>query len=180
MTENKTTVSLPQDVLEIDDRPQTLCNQSDFYVPMREIAERVYRLYASIGEAESEINIVFMNDEDIQELNKEWRDLDAPTDVLSFPMREGEDPQIARQLPLGDIAISIPTAMRYVENCHHKERINENEPAPLTQTWSLIDELTFLIIHGTLHCLGYDHAEPEEEKIMRAKEKEWMLKVLEG
>ena len=114
----------------------------------------------------------------IHELNKEWRDVDAPTDVISFPMREGEDPEYARDLPLGDIAISIPTALRYVENCHHKDRINENEMAPLTDTWSLLDELTFLIIHGTLHCLGFDHAEPEEEMIMRAKEKEWMMKVL--
>lgn len=180
MTDTMTPVNLAQDVLEIDDTPQTFCNQSDFPVPLREIAERVYKLYAFIGEPDTEINIVFMNDEDIQQLNKEWRDVDAPTDVLSFPMREGEDPEIAKQLPLGDIAISIPTAMRYVENCHHKDRINENEMAPLTNTWSLLDELTFLIIHGTLHCLGYDHAEPEEEKIMRAKEKEWMMKVLEG
>ncbi|MBQ1267700.1 MAG: rRNA maturation RNase YbeY [Proteobacteria bacterium] len=180
MTDKVTPVSLATDPLEIDDKPQTLCNQSDFAVPMCDIAERVYKLFNFIGEAESELNIVFMNDDDIQQLNKEWRDVDAPTDVLSFPMREGEDPKIAKQLPLGDIAISIPTAMRYVENCHHKDRINENEMAPLTETWSLMDELTFLIIHGTLHCLGYDHAEPEEEKVMRAKEKEWMMKVLES
>ncbi len=163
---------------EIEERAQTFCNQTELPVPMRAVAQRVYKLYDFIGESESEMNIVFMSDEEIHELNKEWRDVDAPTDVLSFPMREGEDPAVAKSLPLGDIAISIPTAMRYVENCHHKDRINENEMAPLTETWSLLDELTFLIIHGTLHCLGYDHAEPEEEKVMRAKEKEWMLKVL--
>ena len=129
---------------------------------------------------DAQVSLLITDDEGIRELNRQFRGIDAPTDVLSFPMREGEDPEIAKQLPLGDIAISIPTAMRYVENCHHKDRINENEMAPLTNTWSLLDELTFLIIHGTLHCLGYDHAEPEEEKIMRAKEKEWMMKVLEG
>ena len=89
-------------------------------------------------------------------------------------------PEIAAQLPLGDIVISLDTAKRYVESCHHKDRLCELGALPLTENWSLLDELTFLAIHSTLHLLGHDHAEPEEEKVMREKEREWMLYILES
>lgn len=168
-----------QEPLEINDTPHAITNESELDVPMRALSERVERLYAHIGHAKSEVSIVLTTDEDIRDLNREWRDIDESTDVLSFPMREGEPPEIAEQLPLGDVVISVETAIRYVESCHHKERINEG-PAPLTDTWSLLDEITFLVIHSTLHLLGHDHAEPEEEKIMRAKEREWMMYILES
>ncbi len=175
---------LAAEPLEIMDRAQTFTNQSELPVPMRAVAERIYRLYEKLGEQDSEMNVVFVTDDEIHALNLEWRQVDAPTDVLSFPMREGDDladlKQLDMPLPLGDIAISIETAMRYVENCHHKDRINENEMKPLTETWCLLDEITFQIIHGTLHLLGYDHAEPEEEAVMRAKEKEYMMFLLNG
>ena len=160
---------------EIEGKYIAITNESELPVPMTALYERVERLYKHIGEAESEVSIVLMTDEDIRELNKEWRDLDESTDVLSFPMREGEDEAVAKQLPLGDIAISVETAMRYVESCNHRDRVNENGPEPLKDDWSLLDELSFLVIHSTLHLLGYDHAEPEEEKVMRDKEREWMM-----
>ena len=171
---------LSQEPLEITETKHEIINESELDVPMRALSERVERLYDHIGEAESEVCIVLTTDDEIRALNKEWRSLDETTDVLSFPMREDEDPEVAAQLPLGDVAISVPTAIRYVESCHHKNRLDEEGPAPLTDTWSLLDELTFLIIHSTLHLLGYDHAEPEEEKIMRAKEREWMMYILES
>lgn len=172
-------MDLTTEPLEIDNTPHAITNQSETAAPMRALSARVEKLYEHIGEAESEVSIVLTTDEEIRALNKEWRQIDESTDVLSFPMREGESPEIAKQLPLGDVVISMETAIRYVESCHHKERINEG-PAPLTDTWSLLDELTFLVIHSTLHLLGYDHAEPEEEKVMRAKEREWMLFILES
>ena len=163
---------------EIEGKYIAITNESELPVPMQALYERVERLYQHIGEAESEVSIVLMTDEDIRELNKEWRDLDESTDVLSFPMREGEDAEVAKQLPLGDIAISVETAMRYVESCNHRDRVNENGPQPLKEDWSLLDELSFLVIHSTLHLLGYDHAEPEEEKVMRDKEREWMMYLI--
>ncbi len=163
---------------EIEGKYIAITNESELPVPMTALYERVERLYKHIGEAESEVSIVLMTDEDIRELNKEWRDLDESTDVLSFPMREGEDEETAKQLPLGDVAISVETAMRYVESCHHRDRVNENGPEPLKEDWSLLDELTFLVIQSTLHLRGYDHAEPEEEKIMRDKEREWMMYLI--
>lgn len=166
--------------LEMNETNHVIINESELDVPMRALSARVERLYEHIGESSSDVCIVLTTDEEIRSLNREWRSLDETTDVLSFPMREGEDPETASQLPLGDVAISVPTAMRYVESCHHKNRLDEEGPEPLTETWSLLDELTFLVIHSTLHLLGYDHAEPEEEKIMRSKEREWMMYILES
>lgn len=164
--------------IAIEETPQTLINESELSVPMQALSDRITQLYQHIGEADSEVCIVLTTDDAIRELNKEWRDIDEPTDVLSFPMREDEEPEIAAQLPLGDVAISVETAMRYVESCHHKTRLDETADTPLTENWTLLDELTFLVIHATLHLLGHDHAEPEEEAIMRAKEREWMQFIL--
>lgn len=163
---------------EIQNTAQSFVNESLHDVPLEALAARIEALYRHIGEGESEVCIVLMDDEDIRELNKEWRDIDEPTDVLSFPMREGESQEIAIQLPLGDIVISVETAHRYVESQTHKERLEENASARLKTNWTLLDELTFLCIHGTLHLLGFDHAEPDEEADMRAKELEWMQYVL--
>ena len=156
-----------------------ILNETDHVVPMRALHERIERLYEHIGQASSEVDIVITTDEEIRALNREWRHVDEPTDVLSFPMREGESPEIAEKLPLGDIVISIETAERYVESCSHRDRLNAG-PAPLTENWTLLDELTFLCIHSTLHLLGYDHAEPDEEREMRALEREWMLYILDS
>ncbi len=153
-------------------------NASDVDLPLADLHDRIERLYAHIGQANSEVSIVLTTDDEIHELNKTWRGVDAPTDVLSFPMREGEPPEVAPTLPLGDIVISVDTATRYVDSCHHKTRLDETGPAPLTDTWSLLDELTFLVIHSTLHLLGHDHAEPDEERTMRTLEREWMTFLL--
>ncbi|MCL2325433.1 MAG: rRNA maturation RNase YbeY [Proteobacteria bacterium] len=163
--------------LEINDSPRDLMNESELPVPMQALYRRIEALYAYIDEPDAEVCILLTTDDAIRELNKEWRNLDETTDVLSFPMREGEAPEIARQLPLGDIAISVPTAMRYVESCQHKARLEDE--GPMLEQWSLLDELTFLVIHATLHLLGYDHAEDDEDKIMREKEKSWMCYLLQ-
>lgn len=159
-----------------------IVNETEHDVPMRALSARIDRLYAHIGEGDSEVNVVLTTDDEIRRLNKEWRDIDEATDVLSFPMREDEDPEVVADLhlPLGDVVISLDTAMRYVETCRHKERLCELGSLPLTENWSLLDELTFLVIHSTLHLLGHDHAEPEEEKEMRALEREWMLYILDS
>jgi len=93
-----------------------------------------------------ELSLVLTNDSRIQELNAQWRSIDAPTDVLSFPLEEGPI--------LGDVVISVETAQRR-ENLPH---------------WLLQDELMFLLIHGVLHLLGYDHIEATDRKEMEQTE----------
>jgi probable rRNA maturation factor len=102
---------------------------------------------------EAEVSFTFVADEEIRELNSQYRGIDKPTDVLSFPINELNPDTNA--INLGDIIISGETASRQaVEYNHSKER-----------------EIAFLTIHGMLHLLGYDHEESEEaEKNMREKQ----------
>lgn len=129
--------------------------------------ERIYPLLGCPDE--SEACVVLTNDSEIQELNATWRDLDEPTDVLSFAY---QDPSDGFTLPhlLGDIIISIDTARRYAQDAQHAQRI-ANEQTPIS-TWTLQYELAFLIVHGFLHLLGFDHIEEEDEAIMRPLEQE--------
>jgi probable rRNA maturation factor len=99
------------------------------------------------------VSVVLVNDEMIHELNRTFRNVDRPTDVLSFSMLEGEDvlPDIdGVPNPLGDIVVSIPTAERQAEDYGH----------------SFKREFAFLLVHGFLHIIGYDHQDEEHEKEM--------------
>ncbi|MEH7494176.1 rRNA maturation RNase YbeY [Neobacillus niacini] len=112
-------------------------------------------------EDNSEVSVTFVSNERIHEINREYRDKDAPTDVISFAMEElgeGEIELIGEELPrvLGDIIISIPRAEEQAKEYGH----------------SFIRELGFLSVHGFLHLLGYDHMEKEEEEKMFSRQKE--------
>ena len=103
-----------------------------------------------------ELSILFSTDDAIQKLNHDFRGINKPTDVLSFPMM-GVGPVDA----IGDIAISIETAVRQAS----EYKVTESE------------RICRLLIHGLLHLLGYDHeVSMEEEKRMFAKEEELMQK----
>jgi probable rRNA maturation factor len=95
-----------------------------------------------------EFTIVITDDAEIQQLNSQFLGIDSPTDVLSFPSDE-IDPETQLHY-LGDIIISYPTALRQAENVHE----------------SIQDEIQLLVIHGVLHLLGFDHAEPDEKREM--------------
>lgn len=106
--------------------------------------------------AEGSICIELTNDETIHRFNMEWRGVDRPTDVLSFPSAEGEDVVFTPDGHLGDIMISVETAARQAaELGHSTER-----------------EIMFLAVHGTLHVLGYDHMVRSDEEKMTAKQRE--------
>ena len=109
----------------------------------------------------SEISVTFVTNERIQEVNREYREKDQPTDVISFAIEEfgeGEIEIIGVDMPrvLGDIIISIPSAKEQAKEYGH----------------SFIRELGFLAVHGFLHLLGYDHETQEDEEEMFNKQKE--------
>ncbi|MGX9135314.1 rRNA maturation RNase YbeY [Rummeliibacillus sp. JY-2-4R] len=109
----------------------------------------------------TEISITFVTNEAIHEINREYRQKDAPTDVISFALEEigeGETPIIAKGMPriLGDVIISIDRTKEQADEYGH----------------SFERELGFLAVHGFLHLLGYDHMVPEDEKIMFGKQDE--------
>ena len=105
----------------------------------------------------AEVSVTFANNEQIHELNKMHRNVDAPTDVLSFPMGEGGkydiDPATNAKI-LGDIVISMEKAVEQAERFGH----------------TLQREVGYLTAHSMLHLLGYDHEEPLEKVHMREKE----------
>ncbi|MBQ9374788.1 MAG: rRNA maturation RNase YbeY [Ruminococcus sp.] len=107
-----------------------------------------------------EVSVTFVDDNRIHELNKEYRNVDRPTDVLSFPLGENGVYDVNKETGacmLGDIVISIETALRQAEIYGH----------------SLEREVGFLTVHSMLHLLGYDHEVSQlEERIMREKEEE--------
>ncbi len=118
-------------------------------VSAREIKRRMRVMMRQRQIAERELSIVITDDKSIHELNKQYRHKDKPTDVLSFSLQEGEFAEHARGA-LGDIVVSLPTAAR---------QARENQR-------TLLDEVTFLLAHGLLHLLGYDHQTDKEERQM--------------
>ena len=110
--------------------------------------------------ADCEVSILLTDDAEIRVLNHQYRQIDGPTDVLAFAMREGIGGNMNPQL-LGDLVISIPTAQRQSIACGH----------------SLDIELAILSVHGTLHLLGYDHQTPEEAEVMFEKQ-ETLLRLI--
>lgn len=134
---------------------------------MTSLAKRAESICAVSGcSPDAEGTVVLVDDETIRRLNLEWRGIDASTDVLSFAMGEAEDAHLHPDL-LGDIVISVETAIRQADEGVHATRWSPEAPP---QVWSLEDELLFLFVHGFLHLLGHDHADPEEEARMRAEE----------
>lgn len=115
-----------------------------------------------------EVSLLLTDDDEIQELNRDFRGLNEPTDVLSFAHRESEDANLTPEL-LGDIAVSVETAARMVNSGEHRARVCEELGTEVE--WGLGEELSFLAIHGALHLLGLDHAEPAEEAEMKAAER---------
>jgi probable rRNA maturation factor len=104
--------------------------------------------------------VLIIDDAQMHRLNARYRGIDRPTDVLAFAMREGPFADFHPQV-LGDVVISAETASRQARSRRH----------------ALGEELTHLLIHGTLHLLGYDHeVSPADARLMRVKERElWRL-----
>lgn len=117
---------------------------------------------------EAQVNVLLTSEEEIQKVNLEFREINAPTDVLSFPMIPFETPGDYRllaeddsymdldtgELMLGDIMISVPRVIKQAQEYGH----------------SIKREYCFLIAHSMLHLLGYDHMTAEEAKVMEEKQ----------
>ncbi len=110
----------------------------------------------------SEISVTFVDMEEIHQLNLDYREVDSPTDVLSFPQFDDlndlpEDGEIA----LGDVVICKQKAEEQAEEFGH----------------SFEREIMYLFVHSVLHLLGYDHMDEDEKKIMRRREEEVMTEL---
>jgi len=131
---------------------------SEILQNMKRVVEKTVELeYDSMS---FEVSITIVSDETIKSLNAEYRGKDAVTDVLSFPMDEFDDSSHTE--PLGDIVIAIERAAKQAEEYGH----------------SLMRELCFLTAHSTLHLLGYDHENGDEERLIMEQKQEEILNSL--
>jgi len=137
-------------------------NQNKIKIDKRRIRSTVPRIMRILDCADKEISLSFVDDEKIKELNKEYLGKDKPTNVISFSLREGEYSDINPQI-MGDIIISVETAQRDA----------------LWGNLTVSQEIDFLIIHGILHLLGYNHENTtrKETNKMRKKEKDLFTAV---
>jgi probable rRNA maturation factor len=119
------------------------------------IERTVTALLAAVDERDSSVSVSFVRDPKIRAMNREFRGLDKPTDVLSFPLVEDGDAYAGAERLLGDIVISVDTARRQAADYD----------APLDR------EVERLLIHGVLHLLGHDHLEPGERAAMESEER---------
>ncbi|WDP89606.1 MAG: rRNA maturation RNase YbeY [Desulfobacter sp.] len=136
-------------------------NRQEERLPTPPIRQKTEQILSALGCDAHEISVVIMDDDGIRDLNATYRNKDKATNVLSFPMQEGEFADITPGL-LGDVVISLDTAER------------EAKDAGIT-----IDErMSQLLIHGILHLLGFDHEQGEDaaEK-MEAKSLELLRQI---
>lgn len=137
-----------------------LVNRSGALVPEKEVCALLdFGITYMELNPECEISLTFVNVQEMEELHIKWMNEPGPTDVLSFPMDLPE--KKSEVVTLGDIVIAPAVATAQAEVAGH----------------SAEDEIFILATHGLLHILGYDHADPDEEKVMFALQakivKEW-------
>ena len=122
---------------------------------VRNAVEKVGELYDA---TDAEVSITLTDNTHIHELNRDYRGIDRPTDVLSFALNESEEPEILdgpEMNILGELVISVERAQEQAIEYGH----------------SLRREIAFLTVHGMLHLLGYDHMEEEDRKEMEEEQR---------
>ena len=141
--------------IEIRREPEDLPVPDDDIAAVRHAVETVGRLY---GAEDAEVSVTLTDDAHIHELNRTYRAVDRPTDVLSFALTESEEPEIVGAQGhevLGDLVISLERMRAQAEEYGHSE----------------LRELSFLTVHGMLHLLGYDHMEEQERQEMEEEQR---------
>lgn len=145
----------------------------EFTGEMEDIIQRAVSVTMEVlecSDTDCEVSVLITDNDGIRKINRENRDIDAPTDVLSFPILEFDDDGVMIEesgdydgdlLLLGDIVISLEKAAEQAEEYGH----------------SLMRELGFLAAHSTLHLMGFDHQGEEDTPVMRAHEKAIMDKM---
>ncbi|WP_294703071.1 rRNA maturation RNase YbeY [uncultured Fusobacterium sp.] len=128
-----------------------LVNEEEIRTYVQKVLEKEYE-----SEAPVYMSLLLTGNNEIQVINREYRDKDQPTDVISFAYHETEDFDIGPYDTLGDIVISLERVVEQAQEYNHSPK----------------RELFYVLTHGILHLLGYDHIEEEDKIEMRAKEEE--------
>ncbi|MGL5648024.1 MAG: rRNA maturation RNase YbeY [Clostridium sp.] len=162
-------------MIYLDDRQDKIKVDDKFVKDMEEVI--LFALREEEVDKECEISLVFVDNLEIKEINKETRNIDKQTDVLSFPMLDYDDKKVFKEvykgndfdetyldgeeLVLGDIVLSLEKALEQSKEYNH----------------SFERESFYLVVHSVLHLLGYDHMIEEDKKKMRKREEEILEKL---
>ena len=141
--------------IEIRMEPETLAVSEEEMAAVRRAILTVGRLY---GAEDAEVSVTLTDDAHIHVLNRAYRSVDRPTDVLSFALTESEEPEIVGgrgNEVLGDLVISLERVAAQADEYGH----------------SPLRELSFLTVHGMLHLLGYDHMEEADRREMEEEQR---------
>lgn len=137
-----------------------LINEFEFTFKEEKIVKKIVKTICKVEKVKGKhvVSIIIVDNQKIHEINKQYRNIDRPTDIISFAAIDGEE-----TLPeeMGDIFISYEKIIEQAKEYEH----------------SILREFAFLVTHGMYHLLGYDHMNQEDEKIMFAKQ-EKILDIL--
>lgn len=162
-------------MIYVDNRQSVLEVNDEFINKLEKVIE--FALKEEQVDIKYEISLVFVDNDEIKEINRNTRGIDRETDVLSFPMLEYENNKVFKEmyigyefspsdfdgeeLVLGDIVLSLEKALEQSEEYNH----------------SYEREAAYLVVHSVLHLLGYDHMEEDEKVVMRTREEEILNKL---
>ena len=162
-------------MIYVDNRQEKIKIDEEFQNKLEEVIN--FALKEEEVTVPTEISMLFVDNEEIREINNDTRGIDRATDVLSFPMLDYEDKKVFKEmykdkefneifmdgeeLVLGDIVLSLERALEQSEEYNH----------------SFTREACYLVVHSVLHLLGYDHMEDEDKKVMRKREEEILGKL---
>ena len=122
-------------------------NEFDYKEDYSYLNDVINHTFEVLNIKNANMSVILIDDEKMHELNKEYRGVDRTTDVLSFALEDNEDIKLPIR-ELGDVFVSIPKMLEQAKEFNHSEK----------------RELSFLVCHGLLHLLGYDHTKSKEEE----------------
>lgn len=162
-------------MIYVDNRQDKINVTEDFINNLEKVIN--FALKEEEVNVDCEISMLFVDNNEIREINNETRGIDRATDVLSFPMLDYDDKKVFKEvylnkdfdetfldgeeLVLGDIVLSLERTLEQSKEYNH----------------SFEREACYLVVHSVLHLLGYDHMEEDEKKIMRKREEDILLKL---
>lgn len=141
--------------IQIDNR------QNSCEISLEQIEQTVKVILGALNCPDGEISFLIVDDPQIEKLNRKYLQREGPTNVIAFPMREGEFSHLTPQL-LGDVVISADTVAKEAQNfgISMKQRFDE------------------LLVHGILHLFGYDHERSEKDALIMEKKSQELLNII--
>jgi len=170
--------------IEFDNEQTALTN-----IDEEKLKGTIERIRSILGYDSYSVSLTLIEDEEMREINKDTRDVDAPTDILSFPMHDPIKPGILEKpqfdIPdlycLGEMLIDVPYVIRRCKDDEEWEYEDDDDSGvsgAMAEEFDPEKRLHMLLVHGMLHLVGYDHIDDDDFSLMVAKEEE-LLKELE-